>query len=271
MVTTGGINKTNFKVAAIITLVLAAILLTLSFVIGKDELFLLLNTNLGTFGDIVFNYGTHAGDGFLWLVWLVALLRKEMRRVLPLLLSTAVLSTSFTQLGKQVIYPDEYRPSASFKLSVLNVKEEDDITGINGVKISSIQELYRQVGSLREGDSVQVAYLRKGQPDTSDVVLKKSVQLHLVEGVDVHTYSSFPSGHTATAFCFALLISLLVRTRRLALIALLVAALVGYSRIYLSQHYPLDVGAGMLVAVISVSIAVLVQDWFDKRWNRDHR
>jgi membrane-associated phospholipid phosphatase len=51
-------------------------------------------------------------------------------------------------------------------------------------------------------------------------------------------------------------------------LAIIVALLVGYSRIYLGQHFPLDIGAGIIVAICSVSLAVLVQGWFDKRRDR---
>src|SRR6187431_2013104 len=37
--------------------------------------------------------------------------------------------------------------------------------------------------------------------------------IHFVPGVKVHTVNSFPSGHTATAFCAALLIALLSRNK----------------------------------------------------------
>ncbi|MCA4893862.1 MAG: phosphatase PAP2 family protein [Cytophagales bacterium] len=35
--------------------------------------------------------------------------------------------------------------------------------------------------------------------------------LHFVRGVEVHSHFSFPSGHTATIFCLAFLLSLFVR------------------------------------------------------------
>ena len=56
---------------------------------------------------------------------------------------------------------------------------------------------------------------------------------------------SFPSGHTATAFAAALFVGL--RVRRVLVPALLVALLVGLTRIYLGLHFPADIVAGAVV------------------------
>lgn len=89
--------------------------------------------------------------------------------------------------------------------------------------------------------------------------------IHLVRGVTVHSISSFPSGHTATAFTFFLMICLMTRKTWWIPAGFIMAMLVGYSRIYLAQHFPLDVAAGIVVAIISVGLAIPFQRWVDKR------
>lgn len=89
--------------------------------------------------------------------------------------------------------------------------------------------------------------------------------IHTVEGVTVHSFSSFPSGHTATAFTFFLMICLMTKKKWWIPVGLFTAILVGYSRIYLAQHFPLDVAAGIIVAVIAVSLSIPFQKWIDKR------
>jgi membrane-associated phospholipid phosphatase len=89
--------------------------------------------------------------------------------------------------------------------------------------------------------------------------------IHTVKGVTIHTTASFPSGHTATAFVFYLIFCLVFENKFWLIAGLLYALTVGYSRIYLAQHFPFDVAAGIVVAVVSVVFSFFIQNWFDKR------
>jgi undecaprenyl-diphosphatase len=64
---------------------------------------------------------------------------------------------------------------------------------------------------------------------------------------------AFPSGHTAVAFAGATVLSALVPRAAPAFYVL--AAAIGYSRLYLGVHWPLDVIAG---AVLGVATALLL-------------
>jgi membrane-associated phospholipid phosphatase len=75
--------------------------------------------------------------------------------------------------------------------------------------------------------------------------------LHFVPGVEVHSHFSFPSGHTATIFCFAFLLSLFVKNTMATIGLLLIALAVGYSRVYLLQHFLVDVAAGAVIGVVT--------------------
>jgi len=74
--------------------------------------------------------------------------------------------------------------------------------------------------------------------------------IHLVKGVYMLQYHSFPSGHTVTAFSAAVLITYLAKNKKWAILLLIVAAAVGYSRMYLSQHFFEDVTAGSVIGVV---------------------
>ncbi len=78
--------------------------------------------------------------------------------------------------------------------------------------------------------------------------------IHFVDGISVHSLHSFPSGHTATAFCVALFIALLSRNKTIGLLTLLLALLVGYSRVYLAQHFLPDVAAGALIGCFTTYV-----------------
>jgi membrane-associated phospholipid phosphatase len=83
---------------------------------------------------------------------------------------------------------------------------------------------------------------------------------HFIDGVTLSGNTSFPSGHTATAFALAVVMVVMMKEKKWQLLILLAALLVGYSRIYLGQHFLLDVmiGAviGSLSGILSVYLAV---------------
>src|ERR671934_1727053 len=70
----------------------------------------------------------------------------------------------------------------------------------------------------------------------------------------VHS-SSFPAGHAATAFAGALLLSYLAPRAAPGFVVL--AALIGYSRVYVGVHYPGDVLGGVLIGVLCGLVAIL--------------
>lgn len=78
--------------------------------------------------------------------------------------------------------------------------------------------------------------------------------LPLVEGVKMNLWLSFPSGHTTTFFVLFFSISIILCAENirgkniLSLLCFLLATFGAYTRIYLSQHFALDVFAGILIA-----------------------
>jgi membrane-associated phospholipid phosphatase len=91
--------------------------------------------------------------------------------------------------------------------------------------------------------------------------------LHFVPGVDVHANYSFPSGHTATAFCFAILVALLTRRKFVFFIAIAFAVIVAYSRIYLLQHFLIDVVGGAFIGtLVSAGIWYLFERFGQAEW-----
>lgn len=66
---------------------------------------------------------------------------------------------------------------------------------------------------------------------------------------------SFPSGHTGSAFALAVVI-FMVMDRKYGVIALILASLMGFSRLYVGIHYPSDVLGGVILGVVTSVIAV---------------
>lgn len=73
---------------------------------------------------------------------------------------------------------------------------------------------------------------------------------HFVEGLSMHDTNSFPSGHTASAFAMATVFVLVFKKKKISLPCVFIAVLIGYSRIYLAQHFPIDVMIGALIGVL---------------------
>ena len=121
----------------------------------------------------------------------------------------------------------------------------------------------------------------------------QDIQLPLVDGVHMNLWYSFPSGHTTSFFAMTLAVCILITknlsakrsysvsghtaersysTSGLTAIAvqllLFIAATLGaYSRIYLSQHFAMDVFAGLLVGILSTLAAYAIFYRFqDKKW-----
>jgi membrane-associated phospholipid phosphatase len=87
-------------------------------------------------------------------------------------------------------------------------------------------------------------------------------RIHFVKAVEILSYNSFPSGHTITAFMLAALFTYWSRNKAWGLLFLLIAIMVGYSRMYLSEHFFEDVTAGSVVGVIFTVICIY---WLDNR------
>jgi len=69
---------------------------------------------------------------------------------------------------------------------------------------------------------------------------------------------SFPSDHTVIAFSLAFSTFLFIN-KKLGVIFLLAAILIGLGRVMAGIHYPLDVIAGILVAILSVLIIWIIK------------
>ena len=86
------------------------------------------------------------------------------------------------------------------------------------------------------------------------------ITLPLVEGVKMNHWLSFPSGHTTNFFVLFFSLSIILCAENikgkylLSFICFLFACFGAYTRIYLSQHFALDIFAGILIAVCSTLV-----------------
>jgi membrane-associated phospholipid phosphatase len=87
-------------------------------------------------------------------------------------------------------------------------------------------------------------------------------KIHFVKAVEILSLHSFPSGHTVTAFCTGVIFTYWSKNKAWGPLFLLIAIMVGYSRMYLSEHFFEDVTAG---SVIGVVLTVIWLHWLDNK------
>jgi len=85
-------------------------------------------------------------------------------------------------------------------------------------------------------------------------------RLHFVDGIEILVSNSFPSGHTAAAFSMFLVFSHFVQNRLLSLLFFVMAFFVGYSRLYLAQHFFADAYTGSIIAVVMTVFTIYLAE-----------
>jgi len=83
----------------------------------------------------------------------------------------------------------------------------------------------------------------------------------------VYRLGSFPSGHTTTAFLTAGVFCCLAARLWQRLLLLGLAAVVGWSRVAVGAHWPIDVLGGAVIGCVSLWLAIRVMDY----WRRGLR
>ena len=92
------------------------------------------------------------------------------------------------------------------------------------------------------------------------------IQLHKIEGVQLHGHYSFPSGHTASAFAFFLVLAYFTKKPAMHFLYFFMAVMVGFSRVYLSQHFVFDLMVGSLVGVVVATLCQIYLVNKPMRW-----
>jgi membrane-associated phospholipid phosphatase len=98
---------------------------------------------------------------------------------------------------------------------------------------------------------------------------KGIAELHLVSGVNMYYSHSFPSGHSATIFALCFTIALFTQNNPVKIALFILAVIVAFSRVYLSQHFLMDIYVGSIVGIVSVPSMKILFDriqtgWIDK-------
>ncbi|WP_207422425.1 phosphatase PAP2 family protein [Desertivirga brevis] len=93
--------------------------------------------------------------------------------------------------------------------------------------------------------------------------------LHLISGLDVHSYKSFPSGHSVSALALAIILAYISPNKRLGGLIFIVYLIAAFSRVYLAEHFFMDIFAGAFLGVV---LAIQMIFWLEGRkwYNSSH-
>jgi membrane-associated phospholipid phosphatase len=90
--------------------------------------------------------------------------------------------------------------------------------------------------------------------------------LHLVEGVNIHYAFSFPSGHSATIFALCFCLAIFTKKSLLKILLFILATIVAFSRVYLSQHFLNDIVFGAVIGCTATICMYLLLERVKKPW-----
>lgn len=191
--------------------------------------------------DKIVPYVTWLGDGLFWILVAVALcIPKKTRKIgIVMLLAQGIMLIANNVVLKSIF--SRTRPFALFNPAVA----EKCVNGYTH-KGKFIE------GWMNEGYLTQVADELKTY--SQEFISKWLSTFHYPEHIGypyAHGYS-FPSGHTSSSFAAAcgMFAATTKKQKVFGIIAVLVAALIGYTRIYLHVHYCTDVLVGAIVGLL---------------------
>ncbi|MEP7163514.1 MAG: phosphatase PAP2 family protein [Ferruginibacter sp.] len=95
-----------------------------------------------------------------------------------------------------------------------------------------------------------------------DIFFEQGQNLFPANDISLTIPGGIISGHTAIAFALATVLSLTIMGSKKQLLLLAVAVLLGYSRIYLAQHYLPEIILGAFVGTVSGIAAVYLAYYF---------
>ncbi len=86
------------------------------------------------------------------------------------------------------------------------------------------------------------------------ILMTQITDLHFVKGVVMNQFNSFPSGHTTAAFSLYTLLALLIQHKKSGSTWVFMGTLVALSRVYLLQHFWVDIIAGSMIGTITCTL-----------------
>lgn len=118
---------------------------------------------------------------------------------------------------------------------------------------------FLMIGLSCGGSAIIVQVLKRSfSHDRPSMYRAELGDMHWVSGIDLHHHLSFPSGHATAAFSMCLALAVLSRRRAWGYALGSLAAILAYTRVYLSQHFTEDILVGAAIGTVT---ALVVYQW----------
>ena len=182
---------------------------------------------------------TLGDEGIIFIAaGLVMAITKKYRKVgIAVLASLVVMLILNNLVLKEML--ERVRPFYIFDLEGLLADKQ---AFIDAGRLSKFDVMVEKIGALTE--------------KYPEMAQKWLSTYHYPDFVEKLTSFSFPSGHTSSAF--AACAAILFLNRKIGIPAMVFAALMGFSRIYVEVHYCTDVLGGAIVGIIYAVVGVLI-------------
>ena len=118
------------------------------------------------------------------------------------------------------------------------------------------QQAYTLLSSFIISGSVVQVIKNLANASLPKFYFEAGTYLQFTDGITLSADSGLISAHTATAFAIATVMALMIKNKKMQLLSVAAAALVGYSRIYLAGHFLMDVITGATIGTVSGLTAV---------------
>lgn len=194
--------------------------------------------------DVIMKFITTLGDDgiFFIAVSLVMLCFKKTRKAGVVALGALLVMTI---LNNEIIKPIMERPRP-YNLTRLSDAAQDIVAYTNGGKS------YDWIGFFGKIDWNMSRF--SGFNEKWDSIYYFPEVVERLKPTSL----SFPSGHTSSAFTFALATTLVLKNKGVSIASFIFAFLMGISRIYVAVHYPTDVIVGAFVGLLYAVIGYFI-------------
>ncbi|QBR11801.1 phosphatase PAP2 family protein [Sphingobacterium sp. CZ-2] len=145
----------------------------------------------------------------------------------------------------------------------------------DGIFVMLVAVLFFFLRSRKIGIAIAASYIGSGlicsvlkrsfQAHRPAFFLKEDPSFHSLSWLPLSHHNAFPSGHTTSAFALAFTLMLFSKDKRLAMMAMVLACLTGYSRVYLGQHFLDDVWFGSILGAGFSCLYFLMYSYFGEK------